>query len=54
MSEEIKCPDHKCQSANFLNLHAEQNIVTKPEGKSLQWPKKKGPKYQCRDCGRKF
>ena len=52
MSEKIECP--KCHRTNLINLHAEQNIFVKVEGKPLPRPKLKGPKYECRDCGNKF
>lgn len=54
MPEEIKCPNPKCQSTNIYNRHAEQNIAGKVEGKPLQWPEKRGPKYECLNCGYKF
>ncbi len=52
MSEKIECP--KCHRTNLINLHAEQNIFVKVEGKPLPRPKLKGPKYECRDCGNRF
>jgi len=54
MAKEITCPNPKCHSTNFINLHAEQNIFVKVEGKPLRRSKLKGPKYECRDCGNKF
>lgn len=55
MPEEIKCPNPKCQSTNFINLHAEQDISSPAQGKKpFEKLKKRGPKYECRVCGRKF
>ena len=55
MPEEIKCPDRECNSVNIKNLHAEQNISSPATGKKpFEKSKKRRPKYQCRDCGRRF
>lgn len=54
MPEEIKCPNSKYQSTNIYNLHAEQKVGGRTEGKPLPGSKLKGPKYECRDCGNKF
>ena len=54
MPEEIKCPNRKCQSTNFINLHAEQKVGGRAEGKPLPGSKLKGPKYECLDCSRRF
>ncbi len=54
MPEEIKCPNRKCQSTNFTDLHVEQKVGGRAEGKPLPGSRLKGPKYKCNDCGRRY